>query len=86
MTLHVAHYEILWFFGSGGPERSPSLGLTGLDPWEKGGQAGQPPDLPVLGDSIPHADAPCVACGDELVPNKEQGLHRHPKVEDSCRG
>lgn len=54
------------------------MGLTGLDPWERGGQAGQPPDLPVLGDGIPHADAPCVACGDELVPNEEQGLHRHP--------
>lgn len=28
-------------------------------------------NLPVLGDGIPHPDAPCVACGDELVPHEE---------------
>lgn len=71
---------------SGGPESNASLGLAGLDTWEGGSQAGQLPDLPVLGDSVPHADTPCVACGDELVPNEEQGFHRHPQVEDSCRG
>lgn len=71
---------------SGGPERNPSLGLACLDDWERGSQAGQLPDLPVLGDSVPHANTPGVACGDELVPNEEQGFHRHPQVEDSCRG
>lgn len=54
-----------------GAERSPSLHLHSLDTWDRGSQAGQHSDLPVLGDGIPNPDAPCVACGDELVPDEE---------------
>lgn len=39
----------------------------------------------MLGDGVPDPDAPRVACGDELVPNEEEGLHGHPQMEDSCR-
>lgn len=34
-------------------------------------------NLPMFSYSIPYTNFPCVACGDELIPHKEQSLHRH---------
>ena len=69
-----------------GADVNPFLGLYSLENWEGGSQAGQNSDLPVLGDGIPHPDAPRVACSNELVPDEEQGLHRHPQMKDPCSG
>lgn len=47
------------------------MGLYNLDTRERDSQEGQHTDLPVLGDSIPHSNAPRVTCGNELVPHEE---------------
>lgn len=42
--------------------------------------------LPVLCDSIPHPDLPCVAGGHQLVPDEEEIVHRDPETEDTWVG
>lgn len=65
-------------------KQEEALGLHSLDTWEEGARLAQT-HLPVLGHSVPDTDAPCVACGNELISNKEQGFHWHTQVEDTCR-
>lgn len=52
----------------------------------KGTRHHPPSYLPVLRDSIPHSNFPCVARGHQLVPNKEEVIHRHTQAEYTCVG
>lgn len=45
-----------------------------------------PSYLPVLRDSIPHSNFPCVARGHQLVPNKEEVIHRYAQTEYTWGG
>lgn len=42
--------------------------------------------LPVLRDSIPHPNLPCMACSHQLVANKEEIVHRHTETEHAWGG
>lgn len=39
--------------------------------------------LPVLRDSIPHSNFPCVARSHQLVPNKEEVIHRYAQTKNT---
>ena len=47
----------------------------------KGALCPPPSYLPVLRDSIPHSNFPCVARGHQLAPNKEEVIHRYAQTE-----
>lgn len=57
LALHLAHYQILWFFPWSGGAAGPSWVWLDADDWERGSQAGQLLTCQCL-VTVPHANTP----------------------------